>query len=1438
ALPYIPAADVIGFRDASARKPFTLLGADSVRSLFALDCIASAVQELRAEGFQVDVRSGCTWAHVPQWPMSALLIRGVFRSVYLWEGACRETDAVLFREAFGMREAAAVAPVHPAAPSAFDVRGSPQLELRSTAIDMVAATVSACYNALPEHGVLRESIRYCLHKSIADPILENLKSGGLVSSSTIQRYFVVFDAALLLADQMRFATNPPPAEYMLSDSSPLLGTDWLLTETFECSDPGRAWEITQQLMYHRGDARLSLSGDLQPDEMDPEDFQHYDAAARKVRALSQELAAIWGHNMLTAVGLGSQATGVMDKMHAIVHSFRLSSRTMLSCQQRAQRILSVTTDMGTEAGLSSARAVDMMDVFPHWFDFNVVPDGGGGEAMDVYQEGCPTATPAFEITVDDGRASPDHTDIGGVAFGTTCDDGAVPRGPADVGSGGAAFAVVRDDGTAAADAATAGPETHAGGEGDAPTAFVVEPDGGGGATLDIAHVDAPKVADPRGGAPGAGTTRDRAFFHGSLQVAGVLHITNNALQDALKAFTHMEWYLKRAKPLILLLCDRFTKERLIERCFKAPEAEGHQKALREMRTKPTEWRFGSWVPALQQMQFIEAGMRAHWDLRKYNVRPGDNRPARLDADMGESRAQRPPAEDGGDVAEADLHLIDEAVRDPKFWVYGHAILCAVHGCLYELQNYMESCPCHAVDCREKDGFAAGRPYFRRRAEFIGEAGLKHSTCPMRGRRAPDLAAGKHKEYLAELVTQSLGRLLVRCEELTQMDRDMVVRDWECARAVIMEVVQIKYAHWAYLPHKFCVLGAIDKCGTSEATARFGLQACLREYALLDESKRSSLWPLAASVLAPSPPLRDEVAAFVEQGVSLKSLPGLRQVAGMVLGVPVAERSIEAKHRLNKLASSRAPHAGGGFVNVHLKLPDFKRRLAADPGLLEHVAADMGRIRTSSERLLQAFGLHAHPTVFSEFAKTGRIKQSTATSVLYRLDSETQQKQHAALKAAFPKGKTDSGGGGHVPDSLNHGLKIASAAALQHLRKTFKREAFYSIALPRDSLPEMESAFSGSRSFGVPGLLPLTDAQYTPPLMLPAAAPAPADGGLDLGPPDGVPPALEPHEHCIFRVVHAKPAMRHIIKPRDSNLTTDDVAVSVHDVVGYDRPGGSTELLVALSGVRFGDAAAPLDGDADADVAIDVGSTRLLHRCHLEALPRLHLDLLEWQPEGQLFYQPKRWPADVPREEYGLASEILTDMVISGAFPGAESSLVAQPPRTLEILEQAGLVDRRAAGDAGDELVCWNMSLACMRDTAAFEKLQQPAPALRSRIGVQDKDKDAFELLLDLQAAGWTGKLLPHGKGEKAETPQPYDPNSAASEKAWYFQAAKKTISTNYLRCLLAGKSVVAHALADKDYAVLLGTARPKRLAIQDDTGCPRPRAPKRQRKAAAPLPLE
>ena len=668
--------------------------------------------------------------------------------------------------------------------------------------------------------------------------------------------------------------------------------------------------------------------------------------------------------------------------------------------------------------------------------------------------------------------------------------------------------------------------------------------------------------------------------------------------------------------------------------------------------------------------------------------------------------------------------------DPKFWVYSQAILYAVHGCLYEFQNYMEGCPCHENTFRDKNGFSPGRPYFQRRQAFIGETGLKNSTCPMRGRRAPDLAAGRHRAYLSDLVAQCLSMLLVRCERLSQQDRDLIVRDWELAWTAISEVIEVKYAHWEFLPHKFCILGCLDNWGTSEETARSGMVSCVRAYQGLDVDSRRKMWPLAAHVLDPDGPLRDEVAAFTAGGASLKTLPGLRQVAGMVLGIPVAERSVEAKHRLNKLATVRAPNASGSFVNVHLKLPDFRRRLHDDPSSLERVASDLGSIRTSSEKLLRVFGLVAHPTAYAEFGATGRVRASTAASIIYRLDPQTQQKQHTSLRKAFPKPPGDAAGP-PPSESTNKGLRTVSNLALQHFRKSYARDKIYSIAIPGGAIPRLQSALAGTRTWDSSLLLPISDADFTPPLML-------ADGvDLDVQPEglsDEAKRALartrpsQPQEHTVFKVVHKAPSTRHFIKPHGCNLTHQDVAISVHDVYAHQcADDGSIELLVALSGVRLEEAEGAREGEA-AD--LDPASTRLLHRCHLEAIPRLDRNFLEWQPEGGVFYMPKRWPDDFPREMEKFAIEAFTDLVNTGALPESDKSLVLEPPseddlpdvRVYEILERHGLVARSDhQGPLGQELVGWNISVLGLHDLAAFELLRRPSPALRRREGIQDQE---------------------------------------------------------------------------------------------------------------------
>ena len=107
--------------------------------------------------------------------------------------------------------------------------------------------------------------------------------------------------------------------------------------------------------------------------------------------------------------------------------------------------------------------------------------------------------------------------------------------------------------------------------------------------------------------------------------------------------------------------------------------------------------------------------------------------------------------------------------------------------------------------------------------------------------------------------------------------------------------------------------------------------------------------------------------------------------------------------------------------------------------------------------------------------------------------------------------------------------------------------------------------------------------------------------------------LPPDRHTVFKVVRKSPASRKIIKPIHSNLTKSDVGIAVHNVRSCFVDGEAVRLLVSVSGVASGSF-----GDGD----IDTETTRLLNRRHLEALPDLRNDFLEWRCNGGLGFQPR------------------------------------------------------------------------------------------------------------------------------------------------------------------------------------------------------------------------
>ncbi|CAK0894598.1 unnamed protein product, partial [Prorocentrum cordatum] len=931
----------------------------------------------RDKGYAVQ---GPQYAYIPRVPMVQLITRGIFRSVYMWPSATRlsrrsrQADRA-FDATFGLDLAAAAVGDNPVVP-----RGVARLTASS--VDMVAAALLDCYRTLPDaaqqhrhaavaeavhcltdvsdslrgnptfsgarkrvrmaaetvintillsshlHGAehltsaLRDAIKLVLPGKLGEPLLESLQhSGGMPVRQSVQGYFFTLDAALCKEEQRQtrigLTSDAPSVECVLSDSSPRLGVDWQMTESFKCADAVRVYDLCRELQRVRQDAvdiaHGHGSGGLeQDDDYDAEYVPDSRAeASRRYQSLTRELHKLFTHHQFTALGMGSQATAAGDKLHALIHQFRLASPSMAEAQMRSQRVLAFCSDLGTESALHSALPADLSQAFPHWL---------GVRAED-----------------DDGRAAP-----------------AAPAGPQSAAAAAPDLAGIADDDGAAAPPAA-----------DAMFADEMDFEEDGGARA--------AAGSPDGG------NMDAADDNG-MAVAGVLHICNNGLNDVIKALEHEQWYIDRCKPLVKLLADEWTRNRLLERCFSSEGARQHHASIKAVTTKPTEWRFGSWIPALVQLQYCEVGLRHYWDLASYNSRSGA-----LDVGGGgggaEADPQRPRAETAAPNSREELKLVNEAINSPAFWAYGHMVLLVTHGILFEFQNWCESCVCHDTDFRYKPGFSAARPYFARRSDYGTETGARHAPCPLRGRRAPEVAAGKAMHLLRELAGQSLGALVMRTAALQPADRTMVVREFERCRTARMEVMESQLGHWTRLPHRLCALGCTSAAGSCQDPARDAVRSCIDMYAALTDEQRHGLWPLVAQVCDPPSPSWGEVQSFIG-GAPLDDLPNLKRMAGSMQCIPICERSIESRHRHNELNTSRAPSAGGAFVNVMLKLPGMVRQLKYDPQMFLRLATTVGEVRKSPEKIARMFDLQGHHTLTAPAARNGAFTRGLLAIVFY------------------------------------------------------------------------------------------------------------------------------------------------------------------------------------------------------------------------------------------------------------------------------------------------------------------------------------------------------------------------------------------------------------------------------------------------------------------------
>ncbi len=79
------------------------------------------------------------------------------------------------------------------------------------------------------------------------------------------------------------------------------------------------------------------------------------------------------------------------------------------------------------------------------------------------------------------------------------------------------------------------------------------------------------------------------------------------------------------------------------------------------------------------------------------------------------------------------------------------------------------------------------------------------TCPMKGRRAPELAAGDLTKVLTKWLANETVEIASVCSHLELSQRNMIVGDWQVAKQHLAFTITTKFSFATHIPFLLCGL---------------------------------------------------------------------------------------------------------------------------------------------------------------------------------------------------------------------------------------------------------------------------------------------------------------------------------------------------------------------------------------------------------------------------------------------------------------------------------------------------------------------------------------------------------------------------------------------------------------------------------------------------------
>ena len=316
---------------------------------------------------------------------------------------------------------------------------------------------------------------------------------------------------------------------------------------------------------------------------------------------------------------------------------------------------------------------------------------------------------------------------------------------------------------------------------------------------------------------------------------------------------YWDTFWSHLQPIVKLLEDRMYRERFLATCVRGTAAAEHEDSFQSMgMEKLYSKRWQVVIICLTKLLPMFTVFQQAWDETKY-LADGDT---------------------DGNVARGVTAALDSSV----FCSYVYMVY-SLHRLVSKLEKWLEACPCHEHLAEDVKTLRKGQ-----RKKVLQTL----ADCPMKGKRAAELACGSLGDTLEKLESFAL-----QCfaedpgKELNEQERNTVTKDFEYGRVFLRFGLSSKFNFWQQLPWKLCGLAH-----HWPSQARTCAQACLEEYQETQNNVRiqdEHHHPLTLEFLQAGTELRNDLERFASGGLMSQQLA---LACAPLKFVAVAERIVE------------------------------------------------------------------------------------------------------------------------------------------------------------------------------------------------------------------------------------------------------------------------------------------------------------------------------------------------------------------------------------------------------------------------------------------------------------------------------------------------------------------------------------------------------------------